>query len=364
MIKIRQTKSGKRYEARVKVKGSSVYKTFEGRKAAEAWVNSVRFHRDVGESAFHKPVSVEQMFNAYLDYADEKGRTAGTIKSAKSRFYKHVLTGYGPKVDMSTITIGEHQTFLKMLKIKAVSPASRNRVRTLVKTLFSVAIKHQLFDEAFKTNPFDIISPTEELRDPIQWLNKNEKWKLLNKNQEEYYFSLLFFLLHTGLRIGEGVAIHLEQIESSINILTVDRQFDSADNRIVHRTKGKKFRRIYLIPEVMELLPKIKEGPIFRKSDGTAITSNYFRKFILPEACEKAEIKQINPHALRHTFAAHYLMEGGKVWDLSKILGHSSSQITEETYAHFDIEHVKKRMDVVGVKNNLTQMRLCLGGGG
>jgi len=107
-------------------------------------VNSIRFRRDAGKPVFHEPVSVQKMFDAYLDYADEKGRTGGTIKAAKSRFKKHVLPGYGADVDMSTITLEEHQTFLKMLKVKKVSPASRNRVRTLVRTLFSVAIKHQL----------------------------------------------------------------------------------------------------------------------------------------------------------------------------------------------------------------------------
>ena len=110
---------------------------------------------------------------------------------------------------------------------------------------------------------------------------------------------------------------------------------------------------------MIEFLPAIKEGPIFRKPDGTAITPNYFRKFILPQACAKAEIKQTNPHALRHTFAAHYLMDGGKLWDLSKILGHSSSQVTEETYGHFDIEHVKKRMEVIAVEGNLTRVKVA-----
>lgn len=44
-------------------------------------------------------------------------------------------------------------------------------------------------------------------------------------------------------------------------------------------------------------------------------------------------------HALRHTFASHFMQKGGNILTLQKILGHSSLAITMR-YAHLAPEHL------------------------
>ncbi|HEY3805158.1 MAG TPA: tyrosine-type recombinase/integrase [Kofleriaceae bacterium] len=43
---------------------------------------------------------------------------------------------------------------------------------------------------------------------------------------------------------------------------------------------------------------------------------------------------QLRFHALRHTFASHWVLDGGDIFRLSKILGHSNVTITQKVYAH------------------------------
>jgi hypothetical protein len=50
-------------------------------------------------------------------------------------------------------------------------------------------------------------------------------------------------------------------------------------------------------------------------------------------ALEKAGIIKFRFHDLRHTYAAHWVMNGGSIYTLQKILRHSSLSITEK-YAH------------------------------
>ncbi|EEQ02175.1 Integrase [Yersinia rohdei ATCC 43380] len=45
-------------------------------------------------------------------------------------------------------------------------------------------------------------------------------------------------------------------------------------------------------------------------------------------------------HVLRHTFAAHFMMSGGNILVLQRILGHSDIQMTMR-YAHFAPEHLE-----------------------
>ena len=44
---------------------------------------------------------------------------------------------------------------------------------------------------------------------------------------------------------------------------------------------------------------------------------------------ERAEIKDFRFHDLRHTFASWYMMNGGDLYELAKILGHSNIKMTE-----------------------------------
>lgn len=51
-------------------------------------------------------------------------------------------------------------------------------------------------------------------------------------------------------------------------------------------------------------------------------------------------------HSLRHTFASKLFANGESIFTVSKILGHSSPQITAETYIHFI-----KQQDVIAIKS-------------
>lgn len=370
MIRTIKTSNGIKYQARIKVKGSVRYKTFETYKEAEFWQNEVRFRRDKGTPILHEKVTIQQMFDAYLDHAENKGLAPGTIKSAKSRYKAHILPGYGPHLDLTTVTHEEHQFFLSELKKKTkgkkvrkpITPAARNRIRTLLKTMFSVAIKQRLFGGAFTANPFDSLECATELQKKIEYLSPEELSKFLEANRGSHYYPLFIVLFKTGLRIGEALAMHGEQIDKSTRILTVDRQFNAAANRIVPGTKNHRIRHIYLVDEVIEGLGTIGNGPLFRTVKGGSIRPEHFRVSILPKACDLARVKRVNPHATRHTFAAHYLMDGGSLWDLSKILGHSNTEVTEKRYGHFDIEHVRSRMRVVERKGNILRPNFRVGG--
>jgi len=46
-------------------------------------------------------------------------------------------------------------------------------------------------------------------------------------------------------------------------------------------------------------------------------------------------------HALRHTFASHFMMNGGNIITLQRILGHSSLTMTMR-YAHLAPEHLQE----------------------
>ena len=57
-------------------------------------------------------------------------------------------------------------------------------------------------------------------------------------------------------------------------------------------------------------------------------------------------LKEIRFHDLRHTFASNFLMGGGNIYDLQKILGHSTIQVTER-YGHLIPDRLKGKTEVL-----------------
>ena len=52
------------------------------------------------------------------------------------------------------------------------------------------------------------------------------------------------------------------------------------------------------------------------------------------------------PSRWRSTFASHFMMNGGNIYDLQKIMGHTSLEMTQR-YAHLAPEHLVHASNVV-----------------
>ncbi len=68
----------------------------------------------------------------------------------------------------------------------------------------------------------------------------------------------------------------------------------------------------------------------------------------LPQLLELAGVRvPVHPwHAMRHTFASHYVMQGGNILALQKILGHSDVKVTM-IYAHLAPDFLGTEMERV-----------------
>ena len=50
-----------------------------------------------------------------------------------------------------------------------------------------------------------------------------------------------------------------------------------------------------------------------------------------------------NPHSFRHAFARHFLMSGGDLGTLADLMGHSSVEVTKNSYAIFTERELKEK---------------------
>ncbi len=139
--------------------------------------------------------------------------------------------------------------------------------------------------------------------------------------------AMLELLYATGIKVSEIINIGINDINLQIGIL--------------HLKNGKQERIIPMYPEAVKALlnycANVREmvvtntstAELFTNMNGQPLTRQGLWKIIKYYA-DKANIKKdITPHTIRHSFAAHLLENGAPLKDIQEILGHSDLSSTQ-----------------------------------
>lgn len=161
-------------------------------------------------------------------------------------------------------------------------------------------------------------------------------------------YSSVHFALHTGLRRGEIFGLRWRDIDFDTRRLTVARSYRSTP-------KSGKPRQLRLPEEVVPILldwarecPPTAEDLVFPIVTAVPRIGGDFDTLALPELLGDAGCRpRLRPwHALRHSFASHYMMAGGNILALQKILGHSDLRMTL-IYSHLAPDFLADQMNKV-----------------
>jgi integrase len=155
---------------------------------------------------------------------------------------------------------------------------------------------------------------TEQIRTLLETMDKfslNPHVKLITK-----------ISLATGARWGEAEGLTLDKLQ---------------DGRLTFtKTKSGKNRSIPVSPELYaEINQHLKKYGCFSNSISAFGRALKAAKIELP--------KGQAAHVLRHSFASHFMMNGGDILTLQKILGHSTINMTMR-YAHLSADHLINAM--------------------
>ena len=121
------------------------------------------------------------------------------------------------------------------------------------------------------------------------------------------------------------------------------------------KLKGGKMRYVPMPPELAGELLRFMPKPA---NDNVRFIAAYDDERIFPpkqgarsgrqrvegsfeDLLDRAGIKDLRFHDLRHTFASWYMMNGGDLYELAKILGHSNIKMTER-YAKLARQHIAR----------------------
>lgn len=153
-----------------------------------------------------------------------------------------------------------------------------------------------------------------------------------------YLKDIVEMALLTGMRKGELLSLKWSQIAGEFIYL--------------HETKTNEARQIPISKDLEAISKKIRQRQwakglkseyVFCDDHGIPF-KEVKRSF--GAAVKRAGIMDFRFHDLRHTFASHYVMRGGSIKALQKILGHKTIQMTMR-YAHLSREFAREEIQIM-----------------
>lgn len=200
---------------------------------------------------------------------------------------------------------------------KGASPVTINLEQSYLSSVFSELSR---LGEWSYPNPLENMRKFTIAEKEMAWLTHEQIVELLAdcKRQDPILALVVKICLSTGARWREAINLTRSQV-TKYRITFV-------------RTKGKKNRSIPISKELYEEIMALDGFNFF--------TDCYFQFLSVMEKTSIVLPRGQLTHVLRHTFAAHFMMSGGNILALQKILGHHDIKMTMR-YAHLAPDHLE-----------------------
>lgn len=337
---IRPQKRGKKWRIRyLDARGRRISATFSTHALAEK--AAVKATRDVEmrRAGLVEDAIPDKTFDELCSYwLEKKAPQKRSGKDDLSIIRKHLLPAFGPmqlrdigvadvddfiteRDELSDKTIANHVTLLKTMLKLAVELKWLRTVPKLPKP------KVKVFDQDFR-----YLRTEDEIH----------RFLLAARGAGDVVFTVYALALYTGLRAGELAGLRWDAVSLENRLITVARSFEGL-------TKSGVVRHVPILSPLLPVLRRwrlLHPGElVFTNAWGNMLgPSGRLYQEVLHRVLDEAKLpketlpsgrvrRYITFHGLRHTFASHWVMSGGDLFKLQKILGHQSTAMTQR-YAH------------------------------
>jgi len=332
---------------------------FNCHSAAKRALSKLQAEAEEVRVGLRPPPAPDRTFGELCDYWIE--HRASRKKSAKhdeSIIRRHLRPTFG-HLKVEDVTLEEVDRFrkkvcpderdfsisLKERKLRGiVSPKTLHNILTLLISMLNMAVDLNWV----KSRPN--VKKPKLPRVGYSYLRTEDdvkKFLVAAREEKQGVFELYYTAIYTGMRAGELLGLQWSAVDFKRRLVTVRRSYAST-------TKTDETR---YVPLLDVLLPVLREWKLRCTSDtwvfpsevGTMqLPSARVLQETLKRVREESEIPYyFKFHDLRHTFASHWMMGGGDLFRLQKVLGHKSTEMTQR-YAHLSPHAFEQDYGILG----------------
>jgi site-specific recombinase XerD len=263
------------------------------------------------------------MLEQFISYLDAQGKSPRTLNTYKTQLIKFMewLKEHGGTSDPKQITSIDAVEYRRSLDKKGLMPASINTALASIEA-FCNWMKDQGFIDH---NPLERVDRMEQVLQAPKWLTKTEKYRVIRTSlieKDKRNSAIILTLLMTGIRVSELVHIKPE------DIMLGDRK-----GILVVKGKGNKRRSIPIPKDLRECLgdylvdDRATANWVFASQRGEQLTVKGVQH-LCASISKKANVSNLTPHVLRHTYCHDLVQQGVDIGMVSKLAGHSKLDTT------------------------------------
>ncbi len=318
------------------------------------------WHR-INDPVEEKPLLFREIAEAWRDDAWEKIRD-GT-KSCYDAPYNRAVDRFGDRV-AAEIEPNEISTHLQVLKYQGLSASTIKKQKVVYKQIFQFAIANRIYGQKIRYNPVaNVVLPDGMPKPKEREAPEDEIISKIRQNATTAYFGLYaFFLICTGFRRGEALAVQWKDIDFSKATISCDKTIShrSGSAREAPLKTDNGYRTVPLLPPLQAVLEKpagAKETDyVFFGADPSKPMpqSTYDRRWIhyckemgfvrdepetkISKQNRKYIVHHYKPtltaHDFRHGYATMLFEADVDAYTAQKLLGHANIETTLAIYTH------------------------------
>lgn len=279
-------------------------------------------------------LTLTQALEGYKLYAEARQLSINTLNDYFTTFTKF-QNFLGSDLPLAEISSQDIERF--MASLNGISKKTACNYHTGLSALWTWAFEKGYVDTHIVR---EVEAPKPEIKDIIPFTEQEVKLMLVACNRSRMYRrpgqidkcnhslpnrernkAIILVLLDTGLRASELCHTKIADV-------------DLANKRVTVFGKGSKKRSVYLssrtcnaIWHYLTIRPnRLDQEPLFTGPFDQALSRHGLCRLINRIGL-RANVQNAYPHRFRHTFAINFLRNGGNVYILQEILGHSTMEM-------------------------------------
>jgi len=333
-----EKKNGSGWKAVVQVGHRQRTKNFRRKHDAEMWESEIRRRVSSSSELGHEQtkLTIHELSNVWIKRHAEPNKEKSSVVRDDCLLRHQILPFLGNR-RVCELKPLEIELWLNSLRQESeISITTCNLALGLLRKMLNDAVRWEMI----RFNPLAAVKLLRKAETEMKYWTKHEAETFLASifGLEPVAHSVFSVALYTGMRRGELQALKWDCVDFDGRRIAVRRSYCENARVAKEHTKSKRIRYVPINTSLMEILVKLK-----KESHDSYVLPQTFDfshgSRIVRKLTKSVGAKCIRFHDLRHTFASQYMISGGDIYKLQKILGHSTIKQTER-YAHFSPEHL------------------------
>lgn len=292
------------------------------------------------EEQAQKQITLKDLAKRYLDEAAPRAKDPHGYKVQLKSYLKRRVEPYLGDRTVESLKPADVEWLRDKLVTEGYSGVSATHAICAISTVLKWGKKVGLITCEWSIRGLSLPKSIRSL----DFLSKEEVARLIDYAQVHApdAYPAIATAIYAGLRKGEIFGLRWQDVQLEADRIDVLRSY-----RLL--PKSGKPRHLPLHPELARILrqwqkqcPVTGEGLVFPVSGHMGDSGDMLD---LPALLAEAgcHVPKKPWHALRHTFGSHFVMNGGSLYVLQRLLGHSTPEMTQ-IYAHLSPDHLAGEM--------------------